>query len=186
MFFVCNIKNFSKAAWGCRDCTIASGVVITTGCAICVICVACCLFFMLFCYYLHYAGRYMCTVFGSKTKFPTGTIKYIIWYHIVSYVLCSITLLTCFCLRFRPVPVLPYRPPKTHKDCWSFDVADELISRQQTRDCLDFALMTETLSDTRRNHRVSRRKGANITPRCYASQRCYVVLAQVPMNYLSI
>lgn len=145
MLHICNNKNSSNTAWGCRDCIIACGVLIITECAACVLCVVCCLFFMLFCYYLHYAGSYMCTVSESKKEFPTGTLKYIIWYHIVWYVLCSITLLTCFCLRFRPVPVLPYRPPKTHKDCWSWDVTDELISRQQTRDCLDFALMTETL-----------------------------------------
>lgn len=25
---------------------------------------------------------------------------------------------------FRPVPMLPYRPPKTQKDCWALDIVD--------------------------------------------------------------
>ena len=52
-----------------------------------------------------------------------------------------------------------------------------------------FALIAETLldlSDSRECDRVSSEKGANSTPQCSASKWCFVDLAQVPMNYLSI
>lgn len=102
---------------------------------------------------------------------------------------CCLTLICCFFpfpLPFRPVPPLPYRPPKTQKDCW--DLGWVAVPPTDTDTFLICTHCWDSLrtSDAWKALQSLAWKGTDIPSRCYTSERCFVILAQVLMNYLSI